>query len=246
MKMIKNSLMNVLFVILMLGLTNVVQAQLLSSSLFQYKVRLSKSNEKEKPMLLMLHGYGSNEEDLFAFAEGIDDQFVVVSLRAPYTLSENSYAWYGLDFSKTPYTSNNNEAEKSRIDIGKFIDEISKKYQINTEKVYLLGFSQGAMMSLSCALTMPEKVAGAVILGGKLRDEVIPIVANNTALKHTKIYISHGKQDQRVPFAEAEKAKAFLISKGITPTFQAYNMGHEISQENFLHFSQWLTAQLQK
>lgn len=212
---------------------------------FSYKVREAKVKTANPPILLLLHGYGSNEEDLFSFAEHLDSRFVIVSIRAPYPHSTGNYAWYSLDFSKTPYTSNNEEAEKSRQDLSKFIDLMCQKYHADAKKVFMLGFSQGAMMSLTCALTMPEKVAGAVVLSGKLRDEILPLIANNEQLKNTKVYISHGEKDQRVPFSEAEKAKAFLLTKGITPTFDVYKVaGHEITQENFMAFRAWLTKAL--
>jgi phospholipase/carboxylesterase len=212
---------------------------------FIYKVREAKVKIANPPLLLLLHGYGSNEEDLFSFAEHLDNRFVIISVRAPYPHSTGNYAWYSLDFSKTPFASNNEEAEKSRQDLGKFIDLMCQKYHADAKKVFMLGFSQGAMMSLTCALTMPEKVAGAVVLSGKLRDEVLPLIANNEQVKNTKIYISHGEKDQRVPFSEAEKAKAFLLTKRITPTFDVYKeAGHEITQENFMALRAWLTKVL--
>lgn len=211
---------------------------------FEYKMRASSIKTGQTPVLVMLHGYGSNEGDLFEFAQDIDERYLVVSARAPYPHSEGNYAWYGLDFSKNPYTSNEQEAEKSRLDMGVFVEQICKKYNGDASKVYLLGFSQGAMMSLTCALTMPEKVAGAVVLGGKLRDADILKIVDNQQLIKTKIYISHGKNDQRVPFVEAEKAKEFLFKKGITPTYEVYDMGHEINEANFEGFRKWLRERL--
>jgi phospholipase/carboxylesterase len=218
------------------------QKETAQSMPFIYKVREAKTKSENPPLLLLLHGYGSNEEDLFSYAEYLNERFVILSVRAPYPHSEGNYAWYSLDFSKTPYTSNNEQAEKSRQDLGKFIDLACQKYHADAKKVYLLGFSQGAMMSLTCALTMSDKVAGAVVLSGRLRDETIPLIADNQQLKNTKIYISHGKKDQRIAVTEAEKAKNFLISKGIQPTYQIYpEAGHEVTQENFMAFRAWLS-----
>ena len=139
-------------------------------------------------------------------------------------------------------TSNKEEAEKSRQDLEKFIDLMCEKYKADTKKVYLLGFSQGAMMSLTCALTMPKKVAGAIVLSGRLHDEIKPLITDNQQLKKTKIYISHGKKDQRIDFSEAEKAKKYLESKGIIPTYEIYpEAGHEVSQENFMSFRAWIS-----
>jgi phospholipase/carboxylesterase len=212
---------------------------------FEYKVREAVVKSANPPLLLLLHGYGSNEEDLFSYAEYLDERFVIVSVRAPYPHSAGNYAWYSLDFSKNPYTSNNEQAEKSRQDIGRFITQLCEKYHADAKKVFMLGFSQGAMMSLTCALTMPEKVAGAVVLSGKLREETKSLIIDNQQLAKSKIFISHGKKDERVPFAEAEKAKAYLESKGINPTFDVYpEAGHEVNQESFMAFRAWLTEVL--
>ena len=212
---------------------------------FVYKVREAQVKSANPPLLLLLHGYGSNEEDLFDFAEHLDQRFVIISLRGPYPHSAGNYAWYSLDFSKTPYSSNNEQAEKSRQDLGKFVDLMCQKYHADAKKVFMLGFSQGAMMSLTCALTMPEKVTGAVVLSGKLRDEIIPLIPDNQQFANTKIYISHGKKDDRVLFAEAEKAKIYLETKGIKTTFDVYPAAaHEITQESFMAFRTWLTESL--
>lgn len=212
---------------------------------FVYKVREAVVKSANPPLLLLLHGYGSNEDDLFDFAEHLDQRFVIISVRGPFPHSAGNYAWYSLDFSKTPYTSNNEQAEKSRQDLGKFIDLMCQKYHADTKKVFMLGFSQGAMMSLTCALTMPDKVAGAVVLSGKLREEIIPLIPDNQQFVNTKIYISHGKKDERVLFTEAEKAKKYVESKGIKPTFDVYpEAGHEITQAGFMAFRAWLTEVL--
>lgn len=210
-----------------------------------YKVREAKIKSEHPPLLLLLHGYGSNADDLFSLAAGIDDRFLIISVQGAYQIAQGSFAWYSFDFNKNPYTSNNEEAEKSRLTLGKFITEICEKYKADSKKVYLLGFSQGAMMSLSCALTMPDKIAGAVVLSGKLRDEIKPLIADNEQLKALNIYIAHGKKDIRVPFNEAEKANAYLLGKGIKPTFKILpNDAHQISQECYDDFRKWLSEKL--
>lgn len=233
-------------IFLFLLVTNIAFAQKTAKETpIIYKVREAKIKSEHPPILILLHGYGSNVDDLFPLAAGIDDRFIVVSIQGAYQLAEGSYAWYSLDFNKNPYTSNNEEAEKSRVAIGKFITEICQKYSADTKKVYLLGFSQGAMMSLACALTMPDKIAGAIALSGKLRDEIKPLIVESEQLKKLNIYISHGKKDVRVPFNEAEKANAYLIEKGINPTFKVLpNDAHQISQECYDDFRKWLSSKI--
>ena len=50
------------------------------------------------PLLVLLHGYGSNEADLFSFAAELPKSLHIVSLQAPHELGYNSYAWYNINF----------------------------------------------------------------------------------------------------------------------------------------------------
>ena len=61
-------------------------------------VREPKIKLDQNPLLLLLHGYGSNEEDLFSFASELPDEYYVISARAPYDLMYGSYAWYAINF----------------------------------------------------------------------------------------------------------------------------------------------------
>jgi phospholipase/carboxylesterase len=92
-------------------------------SLF-YIIREPKIKLEKNPLLLLLHGYGSNEEDLFSFASELPDTYYVVSARAPYDLMYGSYAWYAINFDADENKfSDMNQASQSRDLIANFIDE---------------------------------------------------------------------------------------------------------------------------
>ena len=63
-----------------------------------YIVRTPKITSENPPLLLLLHGYGSNEEDLFSFAEELPDELLIVSPQAPLSMGFGSYAWYSINF----------------------------------------------------------------------------------------------------------------------------------------------------
>src|SRR5690606_18919359 len=71
--------------------------QLMGLSLY-HLVREPKVKKEKNPLLLLLHGYGSNDADLFSFASELPDEYYVISARAPYDLMYGSYAWYAIDF----------------------------------------------------------------------------------------------------------------------------------------------------
>jgi len=60
----------------------------------EYKIREPKIPTDNPPLLILLHGYGSNEDDLFSFAPELPEEFLIISARAPLTLGVDSYAWY--------------------------------------------------------------------------------------------------------------------------------------------------------
>ena len=70
----------------------------MSNLAFEYQIREPKIKLDKNPLLLLLHGYGSNEADLFSFADELPEEYYVVSARAPYDLQYGSYAWYAINF----------------------------------------------------------------------------------------------------------------------------------------------------
>ncbi|MCI0337948.1 MAG: alpha/beta fold hydrolase, partial [Acidobacteria bacterium] len=122
---------------------------------------------EKPPLLLLLHGFGANEDDLFTLAPYLDERFLIVSARAPVELGPVSYAWFNLGFTPEGVVINLEEAESSRLRLRKFINELIEFYQIDPRAVYLMGFSQGAMMSLALALTYPGIAAAVVSMSGR-------------------------------------------------------------------------------
>ena len=99
----------------------------------QYLVRKPKKVSENPPLLILLHGYGSNKEDLFSFAEELPDDFLIISAQAPHEIGFEGYAWYAINFDAMNVKFSDLEQAKESIDIiAKFIDEIQQKYQTNT------------------------------------------------------------------------------------------------------------------
>ena len=122
-------------------------------------VRQPEIASENPPLLLMLHGYGSNEEDLFSFADWLPNSLLIVSLRAPFQLPPYGFAWYSINWDAADgKLSDIRQAAESRNLIAKIIDEIIEKYKVDKSRICLMGFSQGAILSLATALTYPQKV----------------------------------------------------------------------------------------
>ncbi|UQD56427.1 alpha/beta hydrolase [Flavobacterium sp. K5-23] len=207
----------------------------------EYLVREPKIILDKNPLLILLHGYGSNEEDLFSFAAELPEEYYIISARAPYNMQYGSYAWYAINFDADQNKFSDNEQAKSSRDlIVKFIDELIVKYPIDSSQVILTGFSQGAILSYAIALSHPDKISKVVALSGYANEEIIMDNYKSNDFSKLKIYHSHGTVDQVIPVDWARKTKPFLDNLEINSTYKEYPIGHGVSPQNFYDFKNWL------
>ena len=203
---------------------------------FQYLSRASKISNA--PLVVMLHGYSSNEADLFSFASLIPSDYHVVSLQAPLSLGMG-YAWFPIHFEENMerWTSPK-EVQKAVAYVNSFLTYYNEKHEVNNSTSTLLGFSQGAMLSYSVGLANLN-VSAIATLSGYLDPRV-------TSFANTKkaIYVSHGIQDMVVPYAWAEQSVSVLKTNGYQPTFLSYQQGHGVNQDNLTSLIQWLQGRL--
>jgi phospholipase/carboxylesterase len=198
----------------------------------------------QPPLLILLHGYGSNEHDLFGLAPYLDARFQIVSARAPHMLMPGGYAWFELGWTATDITINAQQAEQSRALLIGFVAEALAAYGGDPARVYLLGFSQGAIMSASVALTEPELVAGAVLMSGRVPDEIRPLIAPAERLANKPFLVVHGVYDEVLPIRNGWASRAILSALPVALTYKEYPMAHEINAQSLDDVTAWLTARL--
>lgn len=209
----------------------------------QYIVREPKTEIQNPPLLILLHGYGSNEQDLFSFAEELPDELLIVSARAPYNLGAGSYAWYAINFDDVNGKFSDLKQAKTSLDkIAVLIDEIKQKYKTNTDKTFLLGFSQGAILSYSLSFFYPNKVQNIIALSGYVNMELLPSSISKEI--KTNYYCSHGTVDQVLPVDWARKSKPFLDNLGLKNIYSEYPVGHGVAPQNFYSFKSWIEERL--
>ncbi|WP_158729038.1 MULTISPECIES: alpha/beta hydrolase [unclassified Flavobacterium] len=207
----------------------------------EYKIREPKIILDKNPLLLLLHGYGSNEADLFSFAEELPEQYYVISARAPYDMQYGSYAWYAINFDADENKfSDHDQARISRDVIVQFIDELTATYPIDAQNIALIGFSQGAILSYAVALSYPEKVQKIVAMSGYFNAEIIKDGYQKNNFDTLKIFASHGTVDQVIPIDWARKTPSAMEDLGINTTYKEYPVGHGVAPQNFYDFKNWL------
>ncbi len=204
-------------------------------------VRAPKIILDKNPLLLLLHGYGSNEEDLFSFASELPEEYFVISARAPYDMGFGSYAWYAINFDANENKfSDIPQAQQSRDIIANFIDELIANYPIDSKNVSLIGFSQGTILSYAVALSYPEKIQRVVAMSGYLNLDMVNPNFNTNNFSNLKIFASHGTVDQVIPVDWARKAAPILSQLGVEVLYKEYPVGHGVAPQNFYDFKNWL------
>jgi phospholipase/carboxylesterase len=204
------------------------------------------STSEKPPLLVLLHGYGSNEEDLFGLENEFDPSFLVLSVRAPMVLNRGSYAWFSIDFTPEGLIPLIEEFENTRQALLDFIDWALLEYQADPSRVILLGFSQGAMMCGALAFFAPEKFKASVLMSGRLLPEVVSGRVATDQLKKTSFLVIHGTQDQVLPLENGREIHNTLSSLGIEHTYQEFPMPHTISDESLNLVTTWVSRQIAK
>lgn len=190
-----------------------------------------KGSQPDSPKLVLLHGYGSNEQDLFGLADEFDSQWHVVSLRAPYEHPFGGFSWFDLEWAGDQITGMNSEQARSSHQT---VADLVQVLKASGSKVILGGFSQGAMMTISVCLGQPDLFDGAMILSGRWPEWTLP-----TKIANTPVLIQHGIFDPILPIQEADAIFRNLGS-GANLTLEKYPMAHGISQASLDGILAWL------
>jgi phospholipase/carboxylesterase len=201
--------------------------------------------DSKPPLLVLLHGVGSSEHDLFGLASYLDPRLVVVSARGPLTHAQSGgAAWYPVTFTPEGITADESVAVESRDKIIRFLGEAAEAYGADPRRIYLGGFSQGAIMSLYVALTHPEAIAGAVLMSGRLMPLAWEERAPDDRLRGLPVLATHGVYDPVLPIASGREIRDKLSALPLDFTYHEYPMAHEVSGESLAAATTWLSARL--
>lgn len=185
-------------------------------------------------LVILLHGYGSNGEDLISLAFEWADQLpntLFISPDAPFPseMAAFGYQWFSLMDRRDDVMLKNIQVAVPILEA--FIAKCSRDYKVPYNKIALVGFSQGTMMSLYTAPRQNEALAGVLGFSGALLNGKALMDASDS-FKKFPIYLAHGSSDDVVPVEMFDEAHAFLQGAGydvkghITP-----GLGHGIDHD---------------
>ena len=190
------------------------------------------------PCVVLLHGRGSHEQDLMGLAPHLDPRLYVVSVRAPHAWM-GGYRWVDQDDpARQAETFHASLAQLTAL-----LDELPTRYPIDPDKRFLLGFSQGSMMSTSLLLSAPERIAGALLLSG-LQPSLDQLEVKREAVRGKPAFVAHGSYDAVLPVSRGRAVRDALLELGVAVTYREYPMDHQIVFEELEDIQRWLEERL--
>lgn len=206
-------------------------------SKFLYKIYLpSNLKEGEKyPVVYAMHGMGSDEDNIMDLTEELRKDHIVIGIRGSITI-QGGFAYFTIKGYGNPDRKSFDEAIGN---LEEFIEKAAEEYPIDLNNQYLLGFSQGAILSMSLALVMGNKIKGIVALSGYIPKFVKEEYAIQS-VDETAVYISHGEFDPIFPSNIGKENYEFFKEKSKNVSFMLYPQGHEVSVKNKNDMIKWL------
>ena len=191
------------------------------------------------PLLILMHGVGANETGLIGVAKALDPRFIKLVVRSPLPFGPNAFGWFHVDFTAAGPVHNAVEAEAGRRLLADFIPEAVRDHGADPSRVYLLGFSQGAIMAMSVLLTRPDLVAGAVAWSGRILPEAIQ--GHGAGLDRRDALVIHGALDQTLPVRHGRASRDALTALGLrSVAYHELAIGHEVDGAGLALTNAWL------
>lgn len=197
----------------------------------------------QPPLLLLLHGYGASEHDLFDLADYVDPRFHVVSARAPLALPWGGFAWYHLGGAPGRLVPDVPSRARAVDLIERFVPGLPERLGTDPARTYVLGFSQGAIIGLALALRQPTALAGLIAASGYMDPALMP-AALPEALAGLPILQMHGTYDDVIPVEAAHMTRELLAPLPVRHTYHEYPVGHGIHPDGLQAIQTWLAERL--
>lgn len=192
------------------------------------------------PIIVAMHGIGSNEADLAQAYRRLESQAVLAFPRSPLA-HPPGYAWYRLIRVGVPDSQSFEQALET---LAAWIGALRTLPGFAERPLILSGFSQGAIMALSYALRHPEQVAGVIAFSGYIPQmalDAVPEGGGESA--KPRIFLTHGRWDQLFPFARLEETARQLEANGIRPALFPHDGAHDLPPAAMEAARTWLSRE---
>jgi phospholipase/carboxylesterase len=191
---------------------------------------------RRPPLLVLLHGRGADEHDLFELADAIDPGIAVASVRGPLPTDEGGYTWCE---SRTPGRYVGASLRASLAWFQEWLDSLTRG-RPEPQETYLFGFSAGMAMASALLLDQPARYAGAILCSGTLPFDTDLAMTKNR-LTGVRVFHGHGSFDRVIPADLVTRSAKYLReSSGAQLETRGYPIAHEISAAEVNDINAWL------
>jgi phospholipase/carboxylesterase len=193
-------------------------------------------------LLVLMHGIGSNAQDLFSMAPHVPARFHVLSLQAPYPVGPQAWAWFEISFTAAGRVINDAQEESSRQLVAGVLERAAADLGVAPERVVVGGFSQGGIMSLSLLLSGPQRLRAAMVMHSRLLEKMLPLQVPVSEFRGKSLWVSHGTSDNVIPLASAQEIRDKLSNLPLELRYTEFPGVHEIRPAEFSQAMAWLDS----
>lgn len=210
------------------------------------------SGPSPQASVIILHGLGADGADFLPVCERLDlsplgdVRFVMPSAPAMPVSINNGYvmpAWYDI---RPPGPLPREDEAGMRTSLQAIHALIDREIErgIPSDRIVLMGFSQGCAMALMAGLRYPQRLGGIIGLSGYLPVPHLTEQERHTANAQTPILLGHGLEDDVVPVTRGQQAYATLQRLGHPITWHDYPIDHTLCLDEIADIQRWLLSTL--
>jgi phospholipase/carboxylesterase len=187
------------------------------------------------PTAVLIHGRQGDEDVMWIFRRAIPRPWLVVAPRAP-LIDKNGFSWLRQPYHQWPDLSHFDAAVDA---LTRFAHVLPRLYNADPDRLYLMGFSQGAAVSLAAILRDPALARGLAGLAGFA--PVVDDAAVAGRLAGRPVFWASGVRDNTIPLEQSRRAAELLRRAGADLTYREYRTGHKLSAEGLRNLHEWFS-----
>lgn len=217
--------------------------------MWKQKIFEKDSPNNPKYLVILLHGYGANAKDLIELSDYFKDALPDAHFIAPNAIENweggfpDCYQWFSLanGLQRKSLEDIKENIISSNQQLHEFISQKLKEFSLGFDKLFIIGFSQGAMMAKYQALINEEKIAGVIAFSGKL---ILPEMLGQKTNSKPNICLIHGRDDDVVDFSNFLESKKLLQQLNFEFSSHSLdNLGHSINLDGIKIAANFLKQQ---
>ena len=202
--------------------------------------------------LIILHGLGADGSDFVPFCGELTLEevgpvrFVLPSAPVRRVSLNNGYpmqAWYDILPTSGPRREDEASLREAHVQVMWLIEREMAR-GVPSERIVLMGFSQGCAMTLMTGLRCPHKLAGLVAMSGYLPLAGTTAAERHAANQHTPIFMAHGSEDDVVSITRGAAARDALLDLGYQESWHPYPMDHSLCMAEVDDIHAWVAERL--